>query len=167
MKNKDQILLEQAYSTVVNEFLGFGKKPQDENNFGVKFVNLLAKGLIAKGFKHQSISGGFQFVKDNGHGMLMTISVGGDKDRFKETPVSVLIKYGEQELYKNWNFVSQQAMYPYRKDLSGADMDDRKKAYAEDSEWEEGQRKKVGQIYDVVAAFDSADQGKMQALMAQ
>lgn len=165
MKNKDQILLEQAYSTIVKEFLGFGKKSQDENNFGVKFVNLLAKGLTAKQFKHKRINGGDQLVKDNGHGMTMTVSMGGDKDRFKETPVSVLIKYSEQELYKNWNFTSLQATYPYRKDLSGASMDDQKKAHAENTQWEEGQRKKVGQIYDIVAAFDDADQSKIQALM--
>jgi len=173
MKKKDQILLEEAYNTVVNEFLGFGKKKEDENNYGVKFANLLAKGLIAKGFKYHSIGGGFQFYKDNGHGMNMIISMGGARDKFKETPVSVLVKYSDykspykQELYKNWNFVSIQAMYPYRQDLSGADMDERKKAYNEDAQWEEEQRKKVGQIYDVISAFDDAKLSKLQDLLDQ
>lgn len=151
------------YNNLLVEFLGFGKKKEDEHMVGVKFTNLLAKGLIAKGFKRQEISGGVQFNKDNGHGMMMTVSMGGD---YKETPVSVLVKPGyKQELYKNWTFTAHDVAYPHRGDVSGADFADRKKYSQEDTQWEEEQRKKVGQIYDIVALFDKADVPKLQSIM--
>lgn len=151
------------YNNLLLEFLGFGKKKEEDKPVGVKFTSLLAKGLIAKGFKKQSIDKGTQFVKDNGHGMTMTVSMGGD---YKETPVSVLIKPGYgKEFYKNWNFTAHDVAFPYRGDVSSASFADRKKWSEESQQWEEEQRKKVGQIYDIVALFDDADVPKLQSML--
>jgi hypothetical protein len=161
MRTKDLVNLEEAYEKVLTEIFGFGKKKDDEHMVGVKFTNLLAKGLLTKGFKRK----GNQFIKDNGHGMSMVVTMGGD---YKETPVSVLVKAGYgKDLYKNWSFTAHNVAYPYRGDVSGADFADRKKYNQEDTQWEEEQRKKVGQIYDIVAAFEKADVGTLTTLLAK
>lgn len=153
------------YSNLLVEFLGFGKK-QEDKPVGVKFTSLLAKGLMTKGFKRNVIGNmGYQFTKDNGHGMRITISM---SDNPKEADVSVNVKYGtNKELYKHWKFVSHQTAFPYRKDPTGLEYDEKKKVIAQDQEWEDEQRKKVGQIYDIVALFDKADVPKLQSMMQQ
>ena len=154
---------DKVFDNLLVEFLGFGKK-QEDKPVGVKFTSLLAKGLIAKGFKREIIGTmGYQFTKDNGHGMRITISM---SDNAKESDVSVNVKYGtNKEFYKHWKFVSHQAAFPYRKDPTGLEYDEKKKEIAQDQAWEDEQRKKVGQIYDIVAVFDKADVPKLQSMM--
>ena len=152
------------YDNLLVEFLGFGKNKDEDKPVGVKFTSLLAKGLMTKGFKRNVISNmGYQFTKDNGHGMRITISM---SDNAKESDVSVNVKYGtNKEFYKHWKFVSHQAAFPYRKDPTGLEYDEKKKEIAQDQAWEDEQRKKVGQIYDIVAVFDKADVPKLQSMM--
>ena len=163
MKNKDQILLENAYSKVLNEFLGFGKK-EEAPQVGVKFANMLVKGLMAKGFKQENVEGGTKFKKTNKLGTHLIFTFGGAADKYKETPVSILFKVDKpsemfKDLYKTYTFPAIDLR------VDPQDMEKVKKKHAENEEYEQRQRQKVSQIYDIIAAFDSNDLSKVKQLM--
>jgi hypothetical protein len=163
MLSKEQRLLEEAYEKVLNEFLGFGKK-EEAPAVGVKFANMLVKGLLAKGFKQEKIEGGFKFKKTNKLGTHLIFTFGGGEDKYKETPVSILFKVDKpsdmiKDLYKTYNFPTIDLR------VDPQDYEKVKKKHAEKEEHEERQRQKVSQIYDTIAAFDSDDLAKVKELM--
>ena len=161
--NKDQRLLEEAYEKVLKEFLGFGKK-EEAPQVGVKFANMLVKGLLAKGFKEEKVQGGFKFKKTNKLGTHLIVTFGGAEDKYKETPVSILFKVDKpsdtfKDLYKTYTFPTIDLR------VDPQDIEKVKKKHAENEQHEQRQRQKISEIYDIIAAFDGADLSKVKELM--
>jgi len=155
LSKSDTQLIEEAYEKVLKEFLGFGKK-EEAPSVGVKFANMLARALVAKGFKQQKFEQGSKFSKQNKVGAHLIFTFGGGEDKYKETPVSVLLKFDKpsdmfKDLYKTYNFPTI--------DLSvdPQDLEAVKKKHKENEEHENRQRQRISQIYDIITAFDDND----------
>lgn len=164
LSKSDTQLIEEAYEKVLKEFLGFGKK-EEAPSVGVKFANMLAKALVTKGFKQEKFEQGSKFSKQNKVGAHLIFTFGGGEDKYKETPVSVLLKFDKpsdmfKDLYKTYNFPTIDLR------VDPQDLQAVKKKHKENEEHEDRQRQKISQIYNIIAAFDDNDLSKLKTLLS-
>jgi hypothetical protein len=165
MISKDTQLLQEAYEKIVTEFLGFGKK-EEAPHVGVKFANMLVKGLLAKGFKEEKLQGGFRFKKTNKLGSHLIFTFGGGDDKFKETTLSILHKFDKpsdnfKDTYKTYVFPTIDLR------VDPQDQQAVKKKHAENEEHENMQREKISGIYDIIQAFEKGDFVALKEMMPE
>jgi hypothetical protein len=151
----------------IKRLFGFGEK----GNIGLpgtKFANLLSMGLKAKGFDEEVFSKGedrgYRYTLENDVGAKMTFTFGGGKDRYKETPVSVLFTAGGSKIFKDMYKTYEFPTIDLR--VNPENIDRVKKLHQENQEHEERQRAKINTIYSIVGAFKENDLSKVKELMS-
>jgi hypothetical protein len=152
----------------IKRLLGVGK-PKDLGLPGTKFANLLSMGLKAKGFREEVFftgeDRGYRYSLSNDIGAKMVFTFGGGKERYKETPVSVLFTAGGSKLFKDSYKTYEFPTIDMRVDPQ--DLEKVKKLHQANHEHEERQRTKVNKIYNIVGAFKNNDLSKVKELMGE
>jgi hypothetical protein len=136
---------------------------------GTKFANLLSMGLKAKGFKEEVFFNGeekgYRYSRKNDIGTEMVFTFGGGKDRYKETPVSALLKVEDSQMFKSIYKTFEFPTIDLRVDPTN--LEKVKRMHTDNAAHEERQRNKINKIYDFVGAFIDNDLSKVKKLMEQ